>query len=83
MYGKTYGKLTYTISSGEYQKGQDVDPAIRYNSSYQDVFVDQKDVKTRTAAEMVGVKPNDEKYKKVINIKLNCLEKLLIKACSN
>ena len=65
MYGKTYGKLTYTISSGKYQKGQDVDPAIRYNSSYQEVFVNQRDVHQRTAADMVGVKPKDEKYKKV------------------
>lgn len=70
MYGKTYGKLTYTISSGEYQKGQDVDPAIRYNSSYREIFVDQKDVHQRTAAEMVGVKQNDEKYKKVSHLNI-------------
>ena len=65
MYGKTYGKLTYTISSGKYQKGQDVDPSNRYNSSYQETFVNQRDVHQRTAADMVGVKPKDEKYKKV------------------
>ena len=65
MYGKTYGKLTYTISSGDYQKGQDVEPANRYNSSYQEIFVNQRDVHQRTAAEMVGVIPKDENYKKV------------------
>lgn len=70
MYGKTYGKLTYTISSGKYIKGQEVQPDIRYNSSYMDTFVNQRDVHQRTAAEMVGVKPTDEKYKKVSALRL-------------
>lgn len=65
MYGKTYGKLTYTISSEKYHKGQDVEPKDRYNSSYSDIFVNQRDVQQRTAAEMVGVIPTDENYKKV------------------
>ena len=65
MYGKTYGKLTYTISSGDYIKGQDVEPANRYSSCYQEIYVNQRDVHQRTAAEMVGVQPKDENYKKV------------------
>jgi hypothetical protein len=65
MYGKTYGKLTYTISSQKYHKGQDVEPQDRYSSSYAEIFVNQRDVQQRTAAEMVGVVPKNEKYKKV------------------
>ena len=57
---RTMGKLRRKSKSE-----LDVEPKDRYNSSYSDIFVNQRDVQQRTAAEMVGVIPTNEKYKKV------------------
>ena len=57
IFAKTYGKLTYMINSGDYEKGQDVEPRHRYTSLASDTFVNQRGVIQRTAAEIVGVKP--------------------------
>jgi hypothetical protein len=55
MFAKTYGKITYNISTGDFHQGQDVNRETRYTSLAQDTFVNQSQVLQRTAAEIVGV----------------------------
>ncbi|KRW99308.1 hypothetical protein PPERSA_02420 [Pseudocohnilembus persalinus] len=62
MFGKTYGQITYNLSKGDYQQGQDIDPEERYQSMYNATYVNQDKVLKRTAAEIVGVPNHQNKY---------------------
>ncbi|EAR93097.3 hypothetical protein TTHERM_00449470 (macronuclear) [Tetrahymena thermophila SB210] len=62
IFGKTYGKITYTISKGDQHQGQDVNAQQRYASVTQETYINQNQVLQRTAAEIVGVPPKQLQY---------------------
>ena len=64
MFGKTYGKITYKSSTGEYSKGRDLVPPKKYVSMTGKEFVDQKQVLYDTAAKIVGVDKKEDIYKR-------------------
>ena len=55
LHAKTFGKLTYDISQGNYLKGQDLPPEEKYISYHTDTLIPPSDVLQRTAADIVGV----------------------------
>ena len=66
IFGKTYGSITYAINCSGVEKGQDVDVDTRYSSVSRDNFVNQKTIRQRTAAEIVGVIPPPPNYIRVL-----------------
>lgn len=65
LYGQTFGKTSYKASTGEYPKGLDQSPELRYKSTIQENYVNQRDVYNQTAASIVGVDRKEDCYKKV------------------
>ena len=63
IFGKTYGNITYQINCETYHKGQDVSASERYNSLTRSTYINQTQVRQRTAADMVGVKPLPPTYR--------------------
>jgi len=62
LFAKTYGKLTYTSSSGEHEKGGEITENFRYTSVQQEAYVNQRNVAARTVAKVVGVVPQKTIY---------------------
>jgi len=63
MFGKTYGKLTDVVASRDYHKGSDVRPKERYTSLSREAHVNLREVKDKSVADIVGVKPIPVIYK--------------------
>ena len=63
IFGQTYGEITYQINCETYHKGQDVGPELRYGSLTSSTYVNQTEVKQRTAADIVGVIPQPPAYR--------------------
>ncbi len=55
IHANTFGKITYCISSEDYQKGQDLPPECKYVSTSTDTFINPSSMLQRTAADVVGV----------------------------
>mmetsp|Transcript_70399 Transcript_70399/g.82030 ORF Transcript_70399/g.82030 Transcript_70399/m.82030 type:complete len:231 (+) Transcript_70399:46-738(+) len=62
MFGKTYGVATLTSSSNNYYKGSEITPEIRYTSMLQASYINQRNVRARSVAEIVGVIPKKPVY---------------------
>jgi hypothetical protein len=56
IFGKTYGNITYDINVNGVRQGRDVQPDERYSSLARSTFIDQSQIRQRTAAEIVGIK---------------------------
>ncbi len=67
-YAESYGKLTAKSIHHEIPKGMDVPPYSRYTSSMRESFVNQRNVKTMSTAELLGVSSRKDTYKKPIPI---------------
>jgi hypothetical protein len=67
-YGKSYGKLTSDSISKTITKGRDVPPYMRYTSTLRETFVNQRNVKIQSTAELLGVSNRKDTYKKPIPI---------------
>lgn len=55
LHSKTFGKLTYDISEGNYIKGQDHPTEEKYISSQTNAYISPSEMLQRTAADIVGV----------------------------
>ena len=55
LHAKTFGKLTYDISDGNFLKGQDHLPEDKYISCQTDTHISPSEMLQRTAADIVGV----------------------------
>ena len=67
-YSESYGKLTAQSLNRTIQKGTDVPPYSRYTSSMRESFVNQRNVKIMSTAELLGVSSRKDVYKKPIPI---------------
>lgn len=67
-YSESYGKLTAQSLSSTIPKGIDVPPYSRYTSSMREAFVNQRNVKIMSTAELLGVSSRKDTYKKPIPI---------------
>ena len=66
--GQTYGKMTYVSSTGEYAKGRDLDAQQKYKSVARENHIDVNKVVDKTAGEMLGVEPKQEKPPTIIPV---------------
>lgn len=67
-FGESYGKVTTLSLSKEIAKGSDIPPYSRYTSTMRDSFINQRNVKTMSTAELLGVSSRKDSYKKPIPI---------------
>jgi hypothetical protein len=65
MYGKTYGKTSFTSAEGTFPRGIDLPNHVKYASTAADEMVNHSQRTVATTAEIVGVKRGGECYKKV------------------
>eukprot|EP01017_Pseudomicrothorax_dubius_P048876 TRINITY_DN8996_c0_g2_i2.p1 TRINITY_DN8996_c0_g2~~TRINITY_DN8996_c0_g2_i2.p1 ORF type:complete len:241 (+),score=50.42 TRINITY_DN8996_c0_g2_i2:75-797(+) len=64
LFGRTFGRTTQIVTQGEeYNKGLDVEVKTRYTSLQRETFINQRDVRQRTAAEIVGVNHTQGKFR--------------------
>jgi len=66
-YGESFGKSTFQSLHGQIKKGSDVEAYDRYTSTMRESFVNQRNVKIQTLAELLGVESRNNVYKKVFN----------------
>ena len=67
MIGQTYGKCTYNSSTGNYDKGIDLNPDKKFKSTFQKEYVDQNRVDYEPASKIAGVVGKEEdKYRRPI-----------------
>jgi hypothetical protein len=67
-FGDSYGKVTALSLAKSIPKGSDVPPYSRYTSTMRESFVNQRNVKTMSTAELLGVTSRKDTYKKPIPI---------------
>jgi len=67
-FSESYGKLTAQSIIHSIPKGMDVPPYSRYTSSMRESFVNQRNVKIMSTAELLGVSSRQDTYKKPIPI---------------
>lgn len=67
-FSESYGKLTAQSITHSIPKGMDVPPYARYTSSMRESFVNQRNVKIMSTAELLGVSSRKDTYKKPIPI---------------
>ena len=67
-FSESYGKVTAQSINQTIPKGMDVPPYMRYTSSMREDFVNQRNVKTMSTAELLGVSSRKDVYKKPIPI---------------
>ena len=67
-YSESYGKVTAQSIKSEIPKGMDLPPYSRYTSSMRESFVNQRNVKILSTAELLGVSSRKDTYKKPIPI---------------
>jgi len=66
--GESYGKTTSQSLSRSIPKGSDVPSYSRYTSTMRESFINQRNVKTMSTAELLGVSSRKDTYKKPIPI---------------
>jgi hypothetical protein len=64
-FGESYGKLTHKSLSSQIEKGSDISPYNRYTSTSRETFINQRNVKIQSTAELLGVGSRKDVYKKV------------------
>jgi len=64
-YGESFGKTTHQSLYGQITKGSDVQAYDRYTSTMRESFIDQKNVRTQSLAELLGVESRNNVYQKV------------------
>lgn len=67
-FGESYGKETAESLAGTIPKGSDVPPYVRYTSTAREAFINQRNVKTQSTAELLGIGSRKDYYKKPIPI---------------
>ena len=67
-FGESYGKLTTKSLAKEIPKGSEVPPYERYTSTIRESFINQRNVKILSTAELLGVSNRNTVYKKPIPI---------------
>lgn len=67
VYGKTYGKTTYASSAGAFERGIDLAPHVKFQSTMKSEFINHAEVAHlhETTAQLVGVQRGEDSYKKV------------------
>ena len=65
IFGKTYGNITYDINVNGVRQGRDVQPDERYSSLARSTFINQSQIRQRTAAEIVGIKNRSSSQSRV------------------
>jgi len=64
-FGESYGKLTNKSLTNQIEKGSDIPPYSRYTSTSREIFINQRNVKNQSTAELLGVSSRKDIYKKV------------------
>jgi hypothetical protein len=67
-FGESYGKVTTQSLSKTIPKGSEVPPYSRYTSTMRESFINQRNVKIMSTAELLGVSSRKDTYKKPIPI---------------
>jgi hypothetical protein len=67
-FGESYGSLTGQSLGKRIPTGSDVPSYIRYTSTTRESFINQRNVKTMSTAELLGVTSRKDVYKKPIPI---------------
>jgi hypothetical protein len=67
-FGESYGKATMHSIEKSIPKGRDVPPYSRYTSTMRESFINQRNVKISSTAELLGVSSRKDTYKKPIPI---------------
>jgi hypothetical protein len=67
LFGKTYGTVTYKSAAKQFTRGIDAPAEEKYKSIGMDEFKDQVTVNAATAAKTVGVRKDDDTYKKPLD----------------
>ena len=67
-FSESYGKVTAQSINHVIPKGTDLPPYMRYTSSMRESFVNQRNVKIMSTAELLGVSSRQDTYKKPIPI---------------
>jgi hypothetical protein len=67
-FGESYGKVTTQSIGKSIPKGSDVPPYSRYTSTMRESFVNQRNVKILSTAELLGVSSRKDTYKKPIPV---------------
>eukprot|EP00340_Litonotus_pictus_P006091 CAMPEP_0170527736 /NCGR_PEP_ID=MMETSP0209-20121228/13209_1 /TAXON_ID=665100 ORGANISM="Litonotus pictus, Strain P1" /NCGR_SAMPLE_ID=MMETSP0209 /ASSEMBLY_ACC=CAM_ASM_000301 /LENGTH=235 /DNA_ID=CAMNT_0010818467 /DNA_START=39 /DNA_END=746 /DNA_ORIENTATION=+ len=67
-FGESYGKLTNKALTGQIEKGSDLPPHSRYTSTTRENFINQRNVKIQSTAELLGVSSRKDVYKKPVPI---------------
>ena len=65
VFGQTYGKVSYQSTAGQIERGIDLPPHNKYNSTFRSEFVRHSDKQVETTAQLVGVQRARDSYKKV------------------
>ena len=67
VFGQTYGKTSYASSAGNFPKGIDQEPNVKFNSIMKNEFINHSEVAHlhETTAQIVGVQRGEDMYKKV------------------
>jgi hypothetical protein len=66
--GQTYGKMTYVSSTGDYPKGRDLAPEVKYKSVARDNHVDVNKIEEKKASEILGVEQKAEEKPTIIPV---------------
>lgn len=64
-FGESYGKLTHKALTNQIEKGSDLPPYSRYTSTTRETFINQRNVKIQSTAELLGVGSRKDIYKRV------------------
>ena len=67
-FSESYGKVTAQSINQTIPKGMDIPPYMRYTSTMRENFVNQRNVKIMSTAELLGVSARKDVYKKPIPI---------------
>ena len=67
-FGESYGKSTFQSINKQIEKGSDIGSDKRYTSTMRESFINQRQVKIQSTAELLGVSNRKDLYKKPIPI---------------
>ena len=67
-YSESYGKVTAQSINKTIPKGMDLPPYLRYTSCMRENYVNQRNVKIMSTAELLGVSARKDVYKKPIPV---------------
>ena len=67
IFGKTYGKCTHASDTGDHDKGLDIPSEQKFKSVHGLEFKNQSSVDYETAAKVVGVNKQADKYKRPLD----------------